>query len=73
MGPELFVNNDSLIINLDTIFIQYTGQECPKCGRNRLCEYASGHIHCEKCWYDPVKQKYISQEAFELDNELKYL
>ena len=36
----------------------YTGENCEKCGRNRVEPYENGDEICEKCSWNKTKQRY---------------
>lgn len=38
--------------------IEYTGEDCPKCGRLRVELYNNGERICEKCNWNIDKQEY---------------
>ena len=37
----------------------YTGEDCEKCGRNRVCKCPNGMTRCEKCNWVPATQEYV--------------
>lgn len=36
----------------------YTGEDCEKCGRQRVCRCTNGKRRCEKCNWCPEEQRY---------------
>jgi ribosomal protein L37AE/L43A len=42
-------------------FIRYTGEDCTKCGRNRVELCRNGKRICEKCHWDQDAQSYSSE------------
>ena len=41
---------------------EYTGNDCPNCGRNRLCKCPNGKTRCEKCNWVPADNGYCAVE-----------
>lgn len=38
---------------------EYTGEDCEKCGRERVCKCENGKRRCEKCNWCPEEQRYV--------------
>lgn len=42
----------------------YNGEDCEKCGRQRVCVCGNGKRRCEKCNWCPEEQRYVDDAGY---------
>lgn len=42
----------------------YNGQDCEKCGRNRVMQCSNGKRRCEKCGWSPEEARHVPDSIY---------